>query len=248
MTKKDRQGYALLICVIIFFSTIFYLKHVISAAANAIDPETLCRMDIESSVIKLLIDKTDPWDEYSRKKVATLIRSLKSNLALHERLSIHILDETGTYSPVPIFDMCNPGRNDQANTLYQNPRLIQEKFDEQFAAPLDALLDDLLQPGIASRSPIIETIHGLRNTNRQEKLIIVSDMMQNSAALSLYNNSSEQTEKDIETLCRLKTPYQNITVYFINRLSIDASRKQTMRIFWQSCLNRNAWDVEWHNL
>lgn len=244
MTRADKQGLVLLVFVFLVFALLLVLMWRLSSADN-IDPETLCRIGKEGPALKLLIDKTDPWDQHTQRRLATLIRALKLRLAPHERLSIYILDETGTYSSSPVFDMCNPGRGEQANDLYQNPGRIQQKFEEKFAAPLDALLETLLHPGTAPRSPIIETIQGLRGKGAQERLIVVSDMMQNSEELSFYGHSQTIIYDEQNDICSMDNPYESVQVYFINRPAVRVTRKQGIRNFWDKCLGQVAWKTEW---
>ena len=245
MTRKDKHGLWILSFVAAFFLGMLVWLYCLKVSADNIDPETLCRVGKQDPVVKLLIDKTDPWDEHTRQRLVAAILRIKSGLAVHERLSIFVLDETGTYSPSPLFDMCNPGRGDQANDLYQNPRRMQMKFNEQFAGPLDALMETLQRPGVASSSPIIEALHGLRSDNSQERLIIVSDMMQNSSNLSFYGRKQDMHYTRENDICRLETPYTSIHVYFVNRRNISVSQKQQVRIFWDQCLDRAAWATRW---
>ena len=246
MSKKDKQGVIMMIAVLLVVVSLFYLRYVLTVTADNIDPETLCRIGADDPVLRILIDKTDPWTTPSQQRLARLIRSLKTRLAVHERLSIHILDETGTYSPSPVFDMCNPGRADQANALYQNPRMMERKFEEKFAAPLDSLISTLTRPGRAPRSPLIETMKGLRSGSAHEKLIIVSDMMQNSEELSFYGRGHIHVDKDLN-MCRIADKYDSIEVYYINRPGIPISRRQKSRQFWTECLSQMAWHNTWNN-
>lgn len=247
MTKQDIQGIGILLFVGFAIASLFALKYAISTSADDIDPETLCRIGHNDPVTKVLIDKTDPWNENSRQRLARLIASLKINLAQHERLSIYILDETGTYSPTPVFDMCNPGRGDQASELYQNPRLIQKRYEEQFSAPLDEILETLLKPGSAPRSPILETMHGLRGTG-EERLVVVSDMMQNSEELTFYGQSILPAPEVKDEVCAMNRPYQSVDVFTVNRANIKVSKKQEVRSFWSVCLEGIAWQVDWRTL
>ncbi len=248
MSKKDKQGVRILLFVSCVILGLFGLRYALLASADNIDSETLCRIGQNDPVLKVLIDKTDPWNMHGQQRLAKLIKNLKSRLAQHERLSLYILDETGTYSPSPVFDMCNPGRGDQANELYENPRRIQQKFEEQFSAPLDLVLESLLLPGTASKSPILETIKGLRE-NDKERLIVVSDIMQNSTLASFYSKSpASVSEADEAGICRMENPYQSIQVYYVNRPNVQIAKKQKVRNFWNQCLNDMAWQKGWKNL
>ncbi len=246
MTQKDKKGVVILAGVFVCFALLFVAGFCLSSA-NSFDSETLCRNGKTDPVLKLLIDKTDPWDELSRQRLAAFIRSLKSVIKRHERLSVYILDETGTYSPSPVFDMCNPGTGEQGNVLWENQRLMQEKFKEQFAAPLDEALETLLRPGTARRSLIIETMHGLRGSG-EERLMIVSDMMQNSDRLSFYGSYQAFNYDKQDDICAMSNPYSSVKVLYVNRPAVSVSRKQQARNFWDKCLDRVGNESEWRVL
>ncbi len=245
LSGKDKQGIVIITSVVIIFAGMFTWVYCLKAAADSIDPDTLCRIGKQDPVVKLLIDKTDPWDKHTRQRLGTIIRRIKNSLNRYERLSIFVLDATGTYSPSPRFDMCNPGRGNQANKLTENDRRVQQKFEAQFAAPLDALLTSLMTPGTAPSSPIVETIHGLRGDNPREKLIIVSDMMQNSEELSFYGAAPGLSQAHAEEICRMESPYQSVQVLYINRPGIKVARKQQIRNFWNHCFAKAANTTGW---
>jgi len=245
MKKKDLLGILIMVLVAMVAAGFGFLGYILVSADN-IDPETLCRIGEDDPVTKIIIDKTDPWNKPCEQRLARLIRKIKTRLSVHERLSIHILDETGTYSPSPVFDMCNPGSERQANELYQNPRMMEKRFEAEFSAPLDNLLSTLLRPGQAPQSPIVETIMGLRGGQSRERLIIVSDMMQNSSALSFYSRRRIDFEGALE-MCSMPDKYESIEVYCINRPEISVHRRQEARQFWEACLKGMSWKVRWNN-
>lgn len=249
MTRKDKNGVLIIFGVSVVFLLLFALTYRLKASADNFDSMTLCPNNGDYPVVKLLIDKTDPWEKRDRQRLANIIRRIKDRLAEHERLSIFVLDETGTYSPSPVFDMCSPGRGDQANSLYENPRLIQSKFEEKFAAPLDNMLDELLRPGTAPQSPILETVIGLRGSERNVRLVVVSDMMQNTEALSLYRKQAVAISNDkVNDLCESSYSYNRVEVYFINRPRLSVAARQEARNFWGQCFNRMTDSLSWEGL
>ena len=251
MTRKDRQGLCTIIFVGSVFLTLFVLNYYLSASADQYDQETLCRMDGKYRTVKVLVDKTDPWNGQEKERLAALIRRIKGQLAENERLAIHVLDETGTYSTAPVFDLCNPGRKDQANSLYENPRKVQKRFEDRFQTPLDNVLADLLRPGVAPQSPILESLIALKGVSgQQERLILVSDMMQNSDALTFYRKDGlDQSRQAVGQGCNLANLYESIEGHVINRPSIAGSSRQETRNFWEGCLRRmSEHDSTWQAL
>lgn len=249
-SRKDKQGIGIIIGVIVFFLVLSGLAYRLKAAANDYDPETLCSNNSEYPITKLMIDKTDPWSIQDRGRLASLIRRVKDGLAEGERLSIYILDETGTYSPSPVFDMCNPGRGAQANALYENPRLVQERYEESFAAPLEGRLDELLRPGIAPQSPLLETFAGLKSSStREERLLVVSDMLQNSDAVSLYQEDERLLSSTVvDAICPEILHYRSAQIHVINRAAVSIATRQLTRNFWDRCLGNIADTHSWESL
>lgn len=248
MIKQDKHGVLILVGASVIFLVLFACAYRLKASSDKYDQETLCRQDGNYITTKVLIDKTDPWSEAEKKRLATLIRRIKGNLAEDERLSIYLLDETGTYSPSPVFDMCNPGRGDQANSLYENPRLVQKQFEVKFTAPLDNILGELLRPGIAEKSPILETASSLRGDEEIVKLVIVSDMMQHSELASLYGTSKPISKDAIDKLCMPDKRYSEIQVYSIARPHISVSAQQQARNFWHRYLGQISQSMRWEAL
>ena len=251
MTRKDKQGFFTIIAVGCVFLTIFVLTYLLTASADQYNQETLCRLDGNHQTLKVLVDKTDPWSRQDKESLAALIRRIKGQLTENERLAIYVLDKTGTYSPVPVFDMCNPGRRDQANSLYENPRKVQKRFEEKFQAPLDNVLANLLRPGVAPQSPILESLIALKGSSgQQERMILVSDMMQNSDTFTFYRKDGhDQSRLVTGQICSIPSPYESIEVHVINRPSTTASNRQQTRNFWEGCLRRLAdLDPTWQAL
>jgi hypothetical protein len=249
-SRKDKQGIGIIIGVVVLFLILSVLTYRLKAAANDYDQETLCRNDSEYPLLKLMIDKTDPWSVQDRGRLATLIRRIKDGLAEGERLSIYILDETGTYSSSPVFDMCNPGRGAQANALYENPRLVQERFEASFVAPLEGMLDELLRPGTAPQSPLLETFAGLKSSSaRKERLVVVSDMLQNSDSISFYRvDERALSAAGTDAICPEIPHYLNAAVHVINRPAISIALRQQTRNFWDRCLGNIADAHSWEAL
>lgn len=251
MTKKDKQGVAILLAVCFIFLSLSVWAYRLKASSDQYDHDTLCRNDGAYTRLKVLIDKTDPISKQDQERLAALIRRIKDQLAANERLSLFVLDETGTYSPAPVFDMCNPGRGNQANSLYENPRMVQKRFDEQFQGPLETVLVNLLRPGVAPQSPILESIIALKgSTSQPERMIVVSDMLQNSGTLSFYRKDSRNLPKPgSDQICRIPSLYESIEVHVVSRSSAAGSNRQQIRNFWDGCLRRLAeHDPTWQTL
>lgn len=189
--KRDSQG-----LVLIGLSSLVILGLISASIAlrdtQRYDPLTLCPLNQDFARTIILIDQTDPLTDNQHRFLRNLAGRIKTDLRRFEKLSIYLLDDKNYYGAEPVFELCNPGTGADANELYQNPRLIQLKYEEQFGEPLDAIFDRLPRDRTAEHSPILEMIKAvslsedLTNTETPTRLIILSDMLQNVPDYSHY--------------------------------------------------------------
>ncbi len=157
------------------------------------DEATLCVLsDDPPPHTAVVIDKTDEYTEAEAELIAAAIRRQQDRLAVGERFTLFELDARGQFDPRGEFSLCNPGRGDQVNPLFRNPRIIEERYAELFEGPLNTALEDLVVPKEAPASPILEALARLTQTeafspNAPERtVLLVSDMLQNSDVFSAY--------------------------------------------------------------
>jgi hypothetical protein len=158
-----------------------------------IDPETLCPLDgPPRGHVVFLIDKTDPLSPDRVETLEAELRATRDRLAAGERLSVFLIHERVEQEFAPIFSRCSPGRGEEANELYENPRMIQRAFDRAFGAPVERALAELVRATTAPRSPILEAIHAISvwppfHDAQPRELVVVSDLLQNVEAFSQYH-------------------------------------------------------------
>ncbi|MDJ0390087.1 hypothetical protein QMO56_18415 [Roseomonas sp. E05] len=124
---------------------------------------------------------------------------LVADAAAGERFDLYVADGDGVNTLAPVVSLCSPGRGVDANSLYQNPTMIQHAFDERFVGPLRQELGKLMEPSRRSSSPILESIRAVSVTSfgsigpgaKRLHLTIVSDMVQHSAGLSQIRGDVE---------------------------------------------------------
>jgi hypothetical protein len=163
------------------------------------DEESLCLKSprsasavTEAAQHVLLVDKTDKWPEAQGARLRRVITTMRDELGLNERLSIFVFENKVEEGFPPVFSLCNPGRASDTNILTSNPRRWERKFNESFGRPLDEQIDQLTKPAQGDNSPILEILIDI--TNREElnrgniprRIVIVSDMLQNSDAYTFF--------------------------------------------------------------
>jgi hypothetical protein len=86
-----------------------------------------------------------------------------------------------------VIGLCNPGKGDDLNRIYQNPELVRKRWEQDFADVLSEKLDELMAAPDSLRSPIYEAVQAVavRAFGKPEfdqvpkRLIVVSDLLQN---------------------------------------------------------------------
>ena len=159
--------------------------------------DTLCRVEQPpTEVLVLLLDMSDKFTEAQRLKVEHALNRLQSEVPRFGLIEVYAVDGSVDTLIRPVLSLCNPGRGDELNRLYQNPDLARKKW-EGFTRSLTTETMRLLSTTGASSSPIMEAIQatGLRTFNQpryeglQKRLVVVSDLLQHvPGRMSHYRN------------------------------------------------------------
>jgi hypothetical protein len=157
------------------------------------DELTLCEISDELPAhTAVILDKTDEYTEEEVTFIRMAIERTRDELAVGERFTLFELDEKGEFNPRGELSLCNPGRGKQVNPLFQNPKIIEERYRAKFEGPMNEVLSDLVEPREAPASPILEAVARLGQTEAfspeapARKLVLISDMLQNSSLFSIY--------------------------------------------------------------
>ena len=172
------------------------------------DRNTLCRSDGPSSITAILLDSTDSFGATTKQDLSNQMWNCLNESEENHEISIFAVDSTRENTLEPIIQVCNPGDPDEANPLIQSKEIIERKWNQQFRQPLDEKLDSLLTAEEAPSSPIMESVQSVSITHFQSagrdtiprRLIIISDLLQNSDEISFYReapdfNRFQQTPK-----------------------------------------------------
>lgn len=184
---------AILIAAVTYF--------VMSNRPGHYDERTLCVIsDQLPPHTAIILDKTDEYSKIQSDLIAAAIRRAGDRLTIGERLTLFELDADGKFDPRGRFSLCNPGRGAQVNPLFSNPQQIEERYLQRFEGPLDEVLVDLVEPKEAPSSPILEALARLAQTENfspdapARRIVIVSDMLQNSETFSAYGGGGSLPE------------------------------------------------------
>jgi hypothetical protein len=223
----------------------------------AADAETLCRLDgALPEVTVVLLDLSSTLSDVQKLDVKNELTRLRDTVPRFGRIEIFAVDDRAPRVLEPILTLCNPGRGDDMNEIYQNPRLALERWERDFASTLTAAIEKLLETPEAATSPIFEAIQAvsLRTFDdpkldqvASRRLVLVSDLMQNvPGQLRMYNEIPAFAEFQ-------KTPYwldvkadlDNVdaTIFYLQRPSSQRLWQQQIE-FWSRYFEAQGASVE----
>ncbi|MEZ5995523.1 MAG: hypothetical protein R3C25_07185 [Hyphomonadaceae bacterium] len=162
--------------------------------APPIDQETLCRTDAPLSAHTIiLVDSTDRLEARHRRKLRAVLAQERARLGQFERLTLMRINVRRPQEPTILFSKCLPRPPEQTNPLFENARIAQERWDEDFAAALDSALRSAQSGGSQRASPIIAALRAVAADPdfgaeiASRRLVLVSDLLEhNQQGFSLY--------------------------------------------------------------
>ncbi len=152
---------------------------------------------LPSSHTIVVVDQTSAFTATQVATVRAVILQERDAIPVRGRLTLLYLDPDRPSEPTQIFTRCNPGTAADTDPWLADPERVQRNWRRQFEAPLDEALARLMQPNDSTTSPIIQTLRGLEwrpDFGREQagrRLVIVSDMLENSSLHSLYAANPE---------------------------------------------------------
>ncbi|MXW00759.1 MAG: hypothetical protein F4X59_09995 [Holophagales bacterium] len=161
------------------------------------DPETGCPEAGPAALTAILIDVTDQIGAISRADVLAHLDEYVAGSREDEMVLAYEAKPVGSEIGDPLLSVCHPGDPDEASEWTENPRLIRRRLEERFEQPLDHLFAELLGRDAAPTSPLMESVQSVavsvlgrhEYTNLPKRLILVSDLMQNTRNLSFFRQA-----------------------------------------------------------
>jgi hypothetical protein len=228
------------------------------------DEQTLCLVSEDLPPhTAIILDKTDEYDAAQADLIAGLIRRTRDRLDIGERLSLFELDAEGQFDPRGEFSLCNPGRGGQVNPLFRNPGMIEARYAELFEAPMDAVIEDLVVPKEAPASPILEAMARLGQTENfspdapARRIVIVSDMLQNSDLFSAYGGAGALTDtlppardvaESVERRYGRSLSGVEIEIRLIPRGRYTDLQRGALKEYWDDILSELGMRTDWRDL
>ena len=233
------------LAVILAIGSIFYIN--MSKVKIEIDPNTLCQVDQKpTDIIAILIDATEGLPERAARQASIRIKQALSSAPENSLINLYSIKSGNESHIEPIAHICKPSSGENVSNLTGNKNYSIKQYKERFLKPLKFQIDDLIDAKSSSTSPLIESMQSAiiesfeANANTGEKrLIIVSDMIQNTNLYSFYrekpsyknyNDISAQSGKGILRLDGIK-----VEILVVARSFPKGTRKDVVD-FWSHFL------------
>jgi hypothetical protein len=163
------------------------------------NPETLCRTDapLQTHTI-VLVDSTDRLEARHRRKLRAVLDQERARLSQYDRLTVMRINVRRPQEPAILFSRCLPRPPERANPLFENARMTQQRWEEEFANALGAALRSAQSGGAQRASPVVAGLRavaadpdfGAEIPNR--RLVLVSDLLEHDPnGFSLYVSDAD---------------------------------------------------------
>lgn len=158
------------------------------------DAETLCRTDAPLSAHTIvLVDSTDRLEARHRRKLRAVLAQERARLGQFDRLTIMRINARRPQEPAILFSRCLPRPPEQTNPLFENARMLQAAWDEDFAGALESALRSASSDGPQRASPIVAALRAVAADPDfgaeipRRRLVLISDLLEhNPQGFSLY--------------------------------------------------------------
>lgn len=159
----------------------------------AIDQNTLCPVSTGPvAEVVILFDLTDPLSRAQTDQLQQYLEREFETAGVGTQFTMGIVSEDeNDWGATP--PLCKPRSQKDVSSLTQNVALVQERYEERFLAPMHANLNRMISVSGANSSPIMESLQavtagtpGFLTFSGPRKLVLVSDLLQHSEAMSFY--------------------------------------------------------------
>ena len=199
--------------------------------------ERMCLVNSDNLyVLDILFDTTDISSENQKRVVKERITEKLNDINEGSLVRIYSISaEIGGLSNVE-FEMCKPRTVAQTSDLTGN-----KVFAKRNKAPLDTIVNNMLNSKPQVKSPIIEALHDyskkIHPVSTNKEIIIISDLLQNTKDYSIYNETKRLTTYPY--MVDLKKA--DVQIYVMERKG--NMRKRQNRLFiedWSKMIGKNV--------
>ena len=197
----DIKGYLIMGLVVLFLAAAATYLFVNEGNRVKIDKITFCPIEESEQFGKTvaLLDLTDPLNKAQKEFFLKEIKELKDQIPKHHSLTIYTLDEDLDLNKSRKITMCNPGNVEDIESTYDkisiNPKEIKKRWVEGFSKQISDVVNNIMfDNNSQNTSPVMEMFQliainefkGFEGVDNE--IIILSDMIQNTPEMSMYQN------------------------------------------------------------
>jgi hypothetical protein len=200
----------------------------------------------------VIVDRTDRWTQAMGAALTQLVENAQRDTDRYEKFSIVSLD---AYQSVhPLFSICNPGEPTFWSDLYRGRRYTTRDFEERFVGAADRVVEQVREPSEARTSPIVEYVHrwlGSDDFNANvshRRLILVSDMRQNSPLYSIYSGAEDQLGDVVARQFGPAAEGVAFDIYFVAHGRDHNVSEDEVRTAWDHAFGRIGVDYSWRQI
>ncbi len=200
----------------------------------------------------VIVDRTDRWSQAMGAALTQLVENAQRDTDQYEKFSIVSLD--ANQSVHPLFSICNPGEPTFWSDLYRGRRYTTRDFEERFVGAAERIVEQVREPSEARTSPIVEYVHrwlGSDDFNagiRHRRLILVSDMRQNSSLYSIYTDAEDQLSDVVARQFGPAAEGVAFDVYFVAHGRDHDVTEDEVRSAWDHAFGRIGADYSWRQI
>jgi hypothetical protein len=246
--RADLLGWILLVGVGGIVALVLWLYFKVGSAKPTIDQVTNCPTDGPRSLTVVLLDATDSLDVVQRTDILERLEDIKDKVPRYGELELFTVVPAGDHLLEAKFAACNPGHGAEINQVYENKTMVERRWKDQFSNKMNDTLTPLLGGRPADTSPILESIQQAAIQSFAEpkaetipkQLVIVSDMIQNTAEFSQYSPIMPfERFKDTRYYLKVRAdlPDVDVTILLLNRPQNGLGRGAALIKFWKQYFN-----------
>jgi len=199
---------------------------------------------------EVLIDQTDSLTPRQIDYVKALILAEYNRLTPAGKLTVRSIradpaDETQ-------FARCRVRRGDEVSAITANPDMIEQSFRTTVGDALNSFINGLRSVPTAPRSPILESVDAALDTSdfgptvKGRRLVLVSDMAQNSPLDSMYKGPGSGLTLSDGAKDTLSRDMHGVTVriHYVRRPELAEIQTSRQRAFWTDWFDSQGANVK----
>jgi len=248
--KQDAFGLLLMLFVIAVVGGVLYGIDNFLPSKQRIDENTMCPISGPISKTAVIVDKTDSYNHIQIASLENIFSSIEESIPVGGMILFYVVNKNSYEDIEPFFTACNPGSGDNANSLYENPKLLRDKWLAKFKEPLKEIRAEIIHGGAEKSSPIFEVIQAVSLTgfNHSAKdtlleLHLFSDMLQHTKEWSHYASGGDDFSKlgASNYFQKIRTDLQgaNIFLHYIRRDGAEGLQTNRNALFWEKYFKSN---------